>query len=49
MLLNVPVMGSIDDCASSIMTPSSSAIGDNRTRRRLFEAFSRSHERFATA
>jgi sugar O-acyltransferase (sialic acid O-acetyltransferase NeuD family) len=49
MLLNVPVMGSIDDCASFLHDAIIVGVGDNRTRRRLFEAFSRSQERFVTA
>lgn len=49
VLLNIPVMGSIDDYASFDHDAIIVGVGDNRARRRLFEAFSRTPERFVTA
>jgi sugar O-acyltransferase (sialic acid O-acetyltransferase NeuD family) len=48
VMMNVPVMGSIDDCASFDHDAVIVGVGDNRTRRRLFDAFSRSQERFVS-
>ena len=47
-ILNVPVLGSIEDCARVDHDAVIVGVGDNRTRRQLFDLLSRSHERFAT-
>ncbi len=48
-LLNLPVMGSIDECDKFEHDAVIIGVGDNLTRRRLFTILSRSSERFATA
>ena len=49
LLLDVPVMGSIDDIGGFSHDAVIVGVGDNRTRRRLFESLLRTHERFVTA
>lgn len=49
LLLDLPVLGSVDDCERFDHDAVIVAVGDNPTRRRLFDCLSMRGERFATA